>query len=298
MSLITPLTVVSLALFLLTGCSGNDDASPGMDLLRVSVLPDQSESRLRARFTPLLDYLSQETGLPYEFVLVKDYQDLLDRFHRNELDLVRFGGFAFVKALLEDGARPLVMRDVDAHFTSVFVVRADSEAVSLQDFKGKVLAFGSNMSTSGHLMPRHFLTQQGINVEEFFSEVRYSGAHDRTVEWVVNGQADLGVANAIIVSRLYRLGKINPQQIRILWETPHYADYVWGVNRRVPQAVYDRLEQAFLQLSLDKPEQGEILDAVGGQLYLPAGKEDFVALEAVGRNLGLIGATNTTNEKN
>jgi phosphonate transport system substrate-binding protein len=297
MTRITALVKIVLAMLLLGGCSGNDDESAGMDMLRISVVPDQSESELRKRFTPLLDYLSQETGLPYEFVLVEDYEDLLERFNSNELDLGRFGGFTFVKARLEDGVRPLVMRDVDASFTSVFLVRGDSEAVSIQDFKDKVLAFGSRLSTSGHLMPRHFLVQQDIDAEEYFSEVRYSDAHDRTVEWVVNGQADLGVANAAVVSRLYQQGEISPEQVRILWVTPHYADYVWALNRRVPQAVYDRLLQAFIQLSPDNPEHSEILDAVGGQLYLPASEEDFLALETVGRSLWLIDATNTLNEK-
>lgn len=190
------------------------------------------------------------------------------------------------------------MRDVDARFTSDFVVKGDSEAVSIRDFKGKVFAFGSPLSTSGHLMPRYFLIEQGINPEEYFSEVRYSGAHDRTVEWVVNGQADLGVANTIVVSHLYQKGKINPEQVRSLWKTPHYADYVWAVSRRVPQAVYDRLLKAFLQLSPDKQEQGEILRAAGGQLYLPATEEDFHALEGIGRNLGLISNTNKSNGKN
>jgi phosphonate transport system substrate-binding protein len=292
-----PLAIIALVLLLLTGCSGNDDEVAGMDMLRISVLPDQSESVLRERFTPLLDYLSQETGFPYEFIQVKDYQDLLERFHRNELDLGRFGGFTFVKAQLEDGVHPLVMRDVDARFTSVFLVSGDNEASSTRDFKDKVLAFGSRLSTSGHLMPRHFLVQQGIDAEEFFSEVRYSGAHDRTVEWVVNGQADLGVANAAVVSRLHQQGRINPGQIRVLWETPHYADYVWAVNRRVPQAVYDQLLQAFLRLSPANPEHGKILDATGGQLYLPATEEDFLALEAIGRSLGLIDTTNKSDEK-
>jgi phosphonate transport system substrate-binding protein len=292
-----PLAIIALVLVLLTGCSGNDDESAGLDRLRISVVPGQSESVLRKRFTPLMDYLSQETGLPYEYIPAKDYQDFLERFHRNEFDLGRFGGFTFIKARLEDGARPLVMRDVDAHFASVFLVRGDSEATSIRDFKDKVLAFGSRLSTSGHLMPRHFLVQQGIDAEEFFSEVRYSGVHDRTVEWVINGQADLGVANAAVVAQLLQGGSVNPQQIRILWKTPHYADYVWAVNRRVPQAVYDRLLQAFLQLSPDMPEHAEILHAVGGQLYLPAVKEDFHALEAAGRSLGLIDATNKSDEK-
>ena len=70
-----------------------------------------------------------------------------------------------------------------------------------------------------------------------------------------------------------------------------------AVTRRVPQAVYDRLLQAFLQLSPDMPEHAEILHAVGGQLYLPAVKEDFYALEAAGRSLGLIDATNKSDEK-
>lgn len=48
----------------------------------------------------------------------------------------------------------------------------------ITDFKGKVFSSGSNLSTSGHLLPRHFLKEMGIEPENYFSWVDYSGKHD------------------------------------------------------------------------------------------------------------------------
>ena len=47
--------------------------------------------------------------------------------------------------------------------------------------KGKQVSFGSQSSTSGHLMPRSFLLAANINPEKDFRRIAYSGAHDATI---------------------------------------------------------------------------------------------------------------------
>jgi phosphonate transport system substrate-binding protein len=53
----------------------------------------------------------------------------------------------------------VVQRPRDAEFHSSFIVRADLDVDSLEDLRGKTFTFGSESSTSGHLMPRYFLVQ-------------------------------------------------------------------------------------------------------------------------------------------
>ena len=278
------LAVLSLAI---SGCD-NIGPTPAPKTLRVSVLPDQNKTALQQRYEPLLKYLGRETGIHFELVFADDYQKLLDGFHNKNIDIARFGGLTYLDAHLNDNAQPLVMRDVDTRFISYYLVAADNPAQSISDFKGKSFSFGSKLSTSGHLMPRHFLAEQNIIPETFFSDVLYSGAHDTTVNWVKQGKVALGVANSDVVKRMYAKGDVSKQQVRILSQTPPYADYVWAVQADLPAATAEAILDAFLKLSFNNPEHTKILMAVGAQAYLPAVESEFSSLASVATELGLL----------
>src|SRR5574341_1997851 len=98
--------------------------------------------------------------------------------------MVWYGGFTFVQARKRTGtAIPVVSRQEDLEFHSKFITRKDTGIRALADLKGKTFSFGSVSSTSGHLMPRYFLMQNGIVPERDFKNVAFSGAHDATALW-------------------------------------------------------------------------------------------------------------------
>uniref|UniRef100_UPI002DD647D8 phosphate/phosphite/phosphonate ABC transporter substrate-binding protein n=1 Tax=Pseudorhodoferax sp. TaxID=1993553 RepID=UPI002DD647D8 len=131
-------------------------------VLRVTAIPDESPTELARKAAPLLAYLEQQLGQKVEFTPVTDYAAAVEVLVNRKVDLAWFGGFTFVQAKLRSGGRavPLVQREEDEKFRSV-VISADPTVKSLADLKGKDFSFGSQSSTSGHLMPRHFLAQQG-----------------------------------------------------------------------------------------------------------------------------------------
>ena len=265
-------------LFFSAACSQTDNEQ-SVNTIRVAVLPDDG---MKNRFDILINYLSHETGVIFQKVWVKDYQQTLDKFNNKEADLVLFGGYTFVKAFKKGkgSAEPLVMRDVDTRFLSYYLVKAESKAKLISDLKGKVISFGPPLSTSGHLMPRYFLEKQyKIIPEHFFSEVKYSISHSQTIERVLHGQADVGVVNFLIFNKLSKSGKIGSRQLRILDKTPPYSNYVWTVQKTMPQRLKDVLIEAFTKLSLDKPEYRKILKITGGKAYFPSNPDDFSELE-------------------
>ena len=250
-------------------------------VLRVGVLPDERPQALRQRYEPLTAFLRQELGQEVRLVLPETYEDLVALFGAGELDLAHFGGATFVAAAERHGAKPLVMRDIDVKFTSYFLARADRAESTLADFEGQTLAFGSELSTSGHLMPRFFLQEQEIAPETFFESVSYSGAHDATVTRVRDGSVDLGVANAEIVETMIRDGRLEAGSLRVVWETPPYADYVWAIRPGMGKAYTIRLRDAFLSLSIFDEEANDILRRMGATGFLPAAPEDFDRLRQV-----------------
>jgi len=281
--------LILLALACISCAIDKESDKVELSTLRISILPDESKEKLLQRYTPLFEYLSRETGIPYKLIIPKDYNELLGLFHDKKIDLAYFGGYTFMKAHLTDHAEPLVMRNVDTRFTSYFLVRSDSPRQEIHDFSGKTFSFGSRLSTSGHLMPRYYLKEMGLRPESFFGKVLYSGKHDTTAYWVRDGKVDLGVANHAVIDLMYHDGRLSPKDVRILSETPPYPDYVWALRPLNNKAFSIKLRDAFLNLSITDPAQAKILAGVDADSFLPAGINDFSKLEKVMTELNLSG---------
>jgi phosphonate transport system substrate-binding protein len=264
----------------LSACSVPEQDS-SIDTLRIGILPDESKEALRDRYMPLFEYLSQETGISCELAIPDSYEELVKWFGEGKIDLAYFGGATFLKASNQYNAVPLVMRDVDTRFTSVLVV-ADEDFRTIEELQGKRISFGSRLSTSGHLMPRHFLqVQHGITPEKHFSSIQYSGKHDRTAFWVRDGEVDAGIVNSEVIRKMSADGRLRPGEVRIIWTTPPYIDYVWAVHPRVHPAARETIQQAFLQLSADNPPHEAVLSKLGAGAFYPASNNDFSALQQV-----------------
>lgn len=260
------------------GCSSGDE---GVETINVGVLPDQKEAKLRHTYQPLLDHFKTETGINFTLKIPASYEQLLHWFNNRTIELALFGGVTYVKAHRTAGAIPLVMRDIDGRFSSVFLVPASSTAETFQDLKNQSFAFGSPLSTSGHFMPRYFLKKQNIVPETFFHEVKYSRAHDETAKWVRDGKVEVGAANSQIIHQMFLDGRLSPKSLRVLWESPPYVDYVWAIQPFIDESLRARIREAFLLLDGHDSSQVELLREMGAGYFLPVRHNDFLALEQI-----------------
>ncbi len=257
--------------------------------LRVSAIPDESPTELQRKFTPLGAYLERQLGMAVKFTPVTDYAATVEGLAAGKLDLVWYGGFTFVQARRRTGsAIPLVQREEDAHFHSKIVVPARSKAQGLQDLKGATFAFGSVSSTSGHLMPRYWLMQNGVDPDRDFAKVAYSGAHDVTAKWVEAGKVDAGALNESIWQRLVDEKKIDPTKVRVLWTTPEFHDYSWTVRGDLDPRLVEKIRAAFLALDPAKAEDKAILDLQRATRFIPTRPENYREIEVAARAAGLL----------
>lgn len=243
-------------------------------------MPHQNESIQRSTYEPLINHINEHTGIQTTLLIPKSYAELLAWFVNKKIDMAMFGGVTYVKAHLKVQAYPLVMRDVDSRFKSVVLIQSKNPAKNLKDLKGASFVFGSRLSTSGHFMPRHFFQSKKIIPEKFFSKVDFSGAHDRTAEWVRDGKAGAGVLNSDIARKMMLDGRLDKKKIKVLWESPPYADYVWAIQSDISNKQKTLIRDAFLHMSQDDEDQ-KILENIGAKYYIPASHEDFFDLEKI-----------------
>lgn len=277
-----------LAILACLAVSLSFSAAQAADALRVSAIPDEAPTELIRKFKPLGEYLEKELGMPVKFTPVSDYAAVVESLAADRLDLAWLGGFTFVQTRLKTGnAIPLVQREQDATFTSKFIT-ADPEVKTLQDLKGKTFAFGSVSSTSGSLMPRYFMIQDGIEPEAFFKRIAYSGAHDATAAWVEAGKADAGVLNASVWDKLVATGKVNTDKVRVISTTPPYYDYNWTVRGNLDPVLTEKIKAAFLALDPANPEHKAILDLQAASRFIETAPENYKGIEEAARAAGLL----------
>jgi phosphonate transport system substrate-binding protein len=282
--------LLQLALFSLLAFAAGAPVHAQSGVLRVSAIPDEAPTELQRKFKPLGDYLKKETGLDVQFTPVTDYAAVVEGLATNKIDLAWLGGFTFVQAKLRTNgaAVPIVQRAEDEKFTSKFIVPIDSKAKTLADLRGATFAFGSPSSTSGHLMPRHFLLHAGINPDKDFKTVAFSGAHDATVAFVAAGRAEAGVLNASVMDKLIESANPNAAKVRVLATTAPYYDYNWTVRPGLDAATTKKLADAFLKLDAANPEHKEILALQRASKFIPTKASNYDGIEAAAKSAGLI----------
>ena len=258
--------------------------------LKVSAIPDESPTELQRKFAPLGKYLEAHIGMPVEFIPVTDYAATVEGLAARKLDMVWYGGFTFVQARIRTNgaAIPLVQRVEDEKFQSVFITQPNSGINTLADLKGKTFTFGSQSSTSGHLMPRWFLLQNGIDPDKDFRRMAFSGSHDATALQVAGGKVDAGAMNISVWHKMLEEKKLDPSQVRAFYTTPPYYDYNWTVRGDLDPALVQKLKDAFLALDPTQPAHKEILDLQRASKFIPTTPENYQGIEQAARSAGLL----------
>ena len=258
--------------------------------LKVTTIPEEAATEQVRKFGPLTKYLERTLGTKVEFTPVSDYPAAVEALVNKQVDLVWFGGFTHVQAQLRSGGKiiPIAQREEDTQFRSVFITLTDSGIKTLADLKGKQVSFGSQSSTSGHLMPSNFLLQAKIDPEKNFRRIAYSGAHDATIASVVSGRVDAAALDITVWRKFVDEKKVDTAKVNVFYTTPPFYNYNWSVHADMPAALRERITQALLGLSMANPEGKEILTLNRATKYIPTRAENYRDLEAAGRSAGLI----------
>ncbi|MCR9247260.1 MAG: phosphate/phosphite/phosphonate ABC transporter substrate-binding protein [bacterium] len=279
-------TIFSAAAALLTlfACLPSCTSEAAPRELRFSVLPDFHKTETDKNAATLAERLTQKLGMPVKYLRANDYTGAVNNLISNKIDFVWLGGKTTVDAIDagKGHVRVLATRDVDLAFKTYFIANADVIAAGrigpltdLADLKSKArdltFTFGDKNSTSGHLMPRHFLTQAGIDPDQAFKVAGYreSGSHGATLEAVVSGEVDVGALN---YGHWEKADAATKSKAPVIHTTPPYVDYAWVGHDRIGKELLGRITATFLELDPDNADDRAILDAWGV-------KERFLAAE-------------------
>lgn len=262
--------------------------------LRFTAIPDQNTTELQEKFTPLEQHLTRVLGVAVEYLPARDYQAAVEMFVNGDIGLAWYGGLTGVQARARvPGARAIAQGDVDGGFYSYFIAHRDTGLTRSDQFPAAMrkhaFTFGPEQSTSGRLMPEYFIRQHtGRAPSEFFrAPPGFSASHDRTLELVASGRYPTGVVNHKVYDERVRQQRLDPDVVRVIWQTPPYADYNWtarpDLDGKYGAGFAERLTHALL--AIDDPA---LLLALPRARLVAASNADYDAISAVARDLDML----------
>jgi phosphonate transport system substrate-binding protein len=272
-----------------TGCSkssGPDKAAAGKTV-RLSMIPTSDPGKMAREAEPLKAYLEQAMGAKVELSIPLNYAAVVEAFGAGKVDIAHFGGFTYVQAAKRFGAAPVVQRERDRAFHSLFITQTDSPIHGLLDLAGHSFAFGDVNSTSGHLMPEYFMRQAAVD-PEVIAKAIYTGGHDATALAVANKKVDAGALDEAVFGRLTKDGKVDAAAVKVFHTTPPFFDYVWAARKALDPALAEAFRKAMLALDGGDPVHKKVLDLLQATRYVVADDASYDKLREAATAAGLL----------
>ena len=222
----------TMAMAAFTGCGGGEAAEAEKDTFTIAYAPNESTTESADARQGLADDLGAVLGMEVEEIQASDYNAIIEALRTGQADMAYMGSMAVALASERADVEPIVMKAPngnkdEAIYHSVLITRADNDEInSIEDIKGKTMAFVAPDSTSGNLGPTSDIMEAFPDEDldsdklhtngEFFEAVSYSGKHQAGLQAVIKGDVDVvPISDQILASEIAN-GNAKESDIKII----------------------------------------------------------------------------------
>ena len=212
------------------------------ETLTFGVVPQQSAKTLAAKWSPVLRYISEHSGITLRFATAKNIPEFEQRLLAGEYDMAYMNPYHYVVFHQKPGYRAIA-KQKGAMIRGILVVRKDSPLKSIDDLQNATIAFPSPAAFAASILPRAQLAQDDV----VFTP-KYVSSHDSVYLNVAKGFFPAG-------GGIYRtFNNTSPQvheQLKVLWETRPYTSHAIAAHPRVTDEARNKITQAMLAMNND-----------------------------------------------
>lgn len=268
------LTLASLMTASLAGCgasassgsttsaetaSATQESAPGGEdgVFTIAYAPNESNTEAADARNGLADDLSAVLGCEVEEIQASDYNAIIEALRTGKAEMAYMGSQALALGVERTNLEPIVMKAEDgdpekAIYHSVLITSSANEDInSIEDIKGKTMAFVDPDSTSGNLVPTAEIIQafpdEELNSDklhtngDFFEAVSFSGSHQAGLQAVIKGDVDVvPISDQILASEIAN-GNAAEGDVKIIHESAAIPAEAVVVAEHVDQATRDKL---------------------------------------------------------
>ena len=246
------------------------------------VFPGRADATdLKTKIEAVASFLTREMGMPVEGVIADDTA-AVEALRANRADVAFLSSRPALKAEQLANAK-LYLAEVRPNYSgghtyrSIFVVPKDSPLATkasnkqtLEQLRGKKVAFTSPTSGSGFIFPVAEMVKQGLvpnrdRVKDFFRQVAYGNGYSGALQAVLRGQADVAAVSEYALKPPY-ITEAEAKKLRVLAFISNVPAHGIAIDDDVPTSVRNKLINAMMKLN--EPGNNKLLKDLGNATNL------------------------------
>ncbi|MBK9293017.1 MAG: phosphate/phosphite/phosphonate ABC transporter substrate-binding protein [Oligoflexia bacterium] len=284
-----------LSAFLLTSCFKKSNET----VYTMGFTPAENVDVVTTNGKVISDIVYKKTGVKLKTYVATDYTALIEAMRGGSVQFGWLAPFGYVLAEKRAGAKVLLksVRHGKPYFYSAIFTRKDKPFKTIQDLKGKSIAWVDPASTSGFIVPKAALINDGIDADKFFGKQIFAGGHDSVVLGVINGSVDAGATFANdekgVTGAWTQLSNAKPEfkdKIRVIYVTKPIPNDTFSTTEKFytqNQGLVDKITEVIKTMDSSPEGKQALYNLYRIDSFLKATSEDFAPLKKAAEKLNI-----------
>jgi phosphonate transport system substrate-binding protein len=228
--------------------------------------------------------MAELTGKKINFFMPTSYASVVEGLLSRFVDIAVLGPYTYVIANSKDPSvevfatyakRPGHMQEEGPGYRGVLISKKGSKYTSIESLKGSLLGLTDPGSTSGNLMPRVAFTKViGMDLEDYFGKVVYTGSHELSSVAVVKGKVDVAFVASHRFDNVVNKGEAKLSDVNILWKSDPIPQDPFVYRNTLCEDIKAKVRETFLNLK-GQPGSKAFLDNVKSNTFVKMHSDDY-----------------------
>lgn len=220
--------------------------------LTVGLIPAEDSQAMLENSKAVIDSLQQQLGMPVKPFIATDYNGIIEALRSRKLDVAYLGPFSYVLASSVTNVEAFAVAETKksgrSFYKSLIITRKESGLQTLEQLKGRTMAFVDPSSASGHLFPSAGLQKLNIDPNKYFSRVIFSGSHDASILAVANKKVDAAAVADRILAAAVAKGVVQQSDLNVVWTSPDIPESPMVWRKDLDPALKQKIAAAFASI--------------------------------------------------
>lgn len=260
-------------------------------VIRVGLGPQQpTQADTKRVWEPVYKMICDQIGADLELRVANDWAGISVALATQQIDVAQMGPWGYVLAKKKGEAQAIGMLTIQGrdYYKAIVVARPDLKITRFpEDAKGLSMQMLDVGSTSGWLVPTHFLKSKGIDPKNFFGKYAEGASAAAAQMATVNGQVDLATGWDTHRNTMIRNGQITETSNRVVWESQPLPNEPVVIRSGFDPEMAKRLQAALAGLPADVAQKMLPWPYSG---FISTDHAPYAKLETMGTDLGVLKA--------
>lgn len=260
-------------------------------VIRVGLGPQQpTQADTKRVWEPVYKMICDQIGADLELRVANDWAGISVALATQQIDVAQMGPWGYVLAKKKGEAQAIGMLTIQGrdYYKAIVVARPDLKIARFpEDAKGLSMQMLDVGSTSGWLVPTHFLKSKGIDPKNYFGKYAEGASAAAAQMATVNGQVDLATGWDTHRNTMIRNGQITETSNRVVWESQPLPNEPVVIRSGFDPEMAKRLQAALAGLPADVAQTMLPWPYSG---FISTDHAPYAKLETMGTDLGVLKA--------